>query len=70
MPTHKPAIDRMVMTKEMLVITGLPISTVYFLMKSDLFPRNLKVTRKRVAWRESDLRQWIDSRQAYSAKAA
>lgn len=71
MPTHKlTALDRMVGTKEMLQITGLPLSTVYDGMKAGWFPRNRRISPKRVAWRESELRSFLDSREAYSAKAA
>jgi prophage regulatory protein len=62
--------DRLIGTTELLMITGLPLSTVYHNMRAGRFPKNIKITRKRVAWRASDLRRWLESRPAYGSKAA
>lgn len=71
MPTHKvTALDRMVGTKEMLVITGLALSSVYDGMKAGWFPKNRKISPKRVAWSERELRSYLEGCEAYSAKAA
>lgn len=43
--------------------TGLKRSTIYSLMKKGKFPRPVKLTGKAVAWRESDIKAWMDSRQ-------
>lgn len=42
--------------------TGLKRSTIYSLMKNGKFPRSVKITGKAVAWRESDIKEWMDSR--------
>jgi prophage regulatory protein len=62
-------LDRMVGTKEMLLITGLPLSSVYDGMHAGWFPKNVKISPKRVAWKESELRHYIESRQAFQPRA-
>lgn len=44
-------------------ITGLSRSALYEQMKKGLFPRPVKLTSKAVAWRESDLADWLESRE-------
>ena len=44
-------------------ITGLSRSTIYDLMKKDLFPRPIRLGVRAVGWRESDLVEWLQSRQ-------
>ena len=62
--------DRFVPPKEMRRMTGLASSTAYELMKRGQFPRNRKITPKKVAWLESELVAWMNSRPAFGAKAA
>ena len=62
--------DRMIGTKEMLAVVGLPLSSVYDGMAAGWFPRNFKISPKRVAWRESELRAYLNSRQAYQPRKA
>lgn len=44
-------------------ITGLSRSTIYDLMGKGLFPRPVKLTGKAVAWPESTLAEWLQSRE-------
>lgn len=44
-------------------VTGLGISTIYDLMSKGLFPRPVRLTGKAVAWLESDIEEWLASRQ-------
>lgn len=37
-------------------------SGLYQYMKNGLFPKPVKIGIRRVAWRESDIKAWIDSR--------
>jgi prophage regulatory protein len=38
--------------------TSLDITTIYRKMKAGTFPQPLRVGRRRVAWRESDIAAW------------
>lgn len=43
-------------------ITGLSRSTIYDLMGKGQFPRPVKLTAKAVAWPESAVSDWLNSR--------
>lgn len=43
-------------------ITGLSRSTIYDLMGKGQFPRPVKLTAKAVAWPESAISDWLNSR--------
>lgn len=43
--------------------TGLSRSTIYEWMKRGDFPRPVKLGTRLVAWRESDLANWLKSRE-------
>ena len=43
-------------------LTGLSRSSIYELMELDLFPRPIRIGRRAVAWRESDIEAWLASR--------
>ena len=42
--------------------TALPTSTLYELMSSGNFPRPVRISRRRVAWVEAEIDDWIKSR--------
>ncbi len=42
-------------------LTGLGRSTIYRLMADDQFPHPVKLTRRVVAWRRTDLERWGES---------
>jgi len=42
--------------------TGISRSTIYLWMENDDFPRPVKLGTRLVAWRESDITAWLDSR--------
>lgn len=44
-------------------ITSLGKSTIYRLIDSGDFPRPIKITDRRVAWREADLAGWLSQRE-------
>ncbi|WP_134682435.1 helix-turn-helix transcriptional regulator [Paracoccus ravus] len=48
-------------------LTGLSRSTIYDLMSKGQFPRPVKLTGRAVAWPESALVAWLDSRQSTAA---
>lgn len=41
--------------------TSLDITTIYRKMKVGTFPQPVRVGRRRVAWRESDVAAWLSS---------
>ena len=41
--------------------TGLDITTIYRKMKAGTFPQPVRVGKRRVAWRESDIAAWQSS---------
>jgi prophage regulatory protein len=43
-------------------LTGLGRSTIYRLMAEDEFPQPVRLTRRLIAWRRTDLDQWSDGR--------
>lgn len=45
-------------------ITGLARSSIYALMKKGEFPKAVRLTEKAVAWREAEIVEWLQSRQA------
>jgi prophage regulatory protein len=44
------------------LMTGLSCSTIYQQMADEVFPKPLKLGKRAVGWRESDIIQWLDSR--------
>ena len=50
---RRPDVERM---------TGLSRSTLYAMMTAGEFPRPVKLGRRAVGWRGSDVAAWLDSR--------
>lgn len=42
--------------------TGLSRATIYRLMKDGQFPQNFLIGKSAKAWKDSDIRSWIDER--------
>lgn len=51
-------------------VTGLSRSSIYAMMDDGSFPRPVRIGRRAVAWRESDLRAWLESRQSAEKPSA
>ena len=49
---------------EVEVRTGLSRSTIYDWMNRGEFPKPVKLGTRLVAWRESDISAWLESREA------
>ena len=47
--------------------TGLSRSTIYDWMKRGEFPQPVKLGTRLVAWRESDITAWLDTRETKAA---
>jgi prophage regulatory protein len=54
--TAERLLDRRVVEER----TSLDITTIYRRMKAGSFPQPVRVGRRRVAWRESDIAEWQD----------
>lgn len=60
--------DRFLRRTDMLTMVGIPQSTVYLMMQRSEFPRSYRITRRLVAWKESELREWMHSRPGYEPR--
>jgi len=47
--------------REVIKLTSLSKATIYRLMKNSLFPKQTKLSPRRVGWLESKIQQWIES---------
>lgn len=62
--------DRLLRRAEVLQMTGIGgTSTLYGWMANGEFPRPVKLGVRRVAWRESDVREWIAAREFTTSAA-
>lgn len=49
-------------------ITSLSRSSIYHLLKAGEFPAPVRVSATRIAWREADIRLWVEARQLNTPK--
>lgn len=59
-----PSLDRFMRRQQVLTATGLPNSTLYWLMNRGLFPKNVKISPRLVGWKESDIVAWQQARRS------
>jgi prophage regulatory protein len=55
-------LDPIIRRPELLEITGVSIATVYRWIAEGEFPPPVKLGRNSVGWRESEVREWLESR--------
>ena len=55
--------DKLLRRQQVEDTVGLSKSRIYALMRDDKFPLPLRVGGRAVRWRESELSDWIDSRE-------
>lgn len=48
--------------KKVLELTGLSRSGLYIAIKNQVFPKPVKIGLRAVAWKLSDIQNWIDGR--------
>ncbi|MEQ5160645.1 AlpA family transcriptional regulator [Proteus terrae] len=53
---------RLIRLKEVMSMTGLSHSYVYQLIGQGYFPQSISLGARAVAWVQSEVQQWIDSR--------
>lgn len=63
-------VDRLVRLPEVRFLTGLGKSSIYEGVKAGTFPQAVRVTDYAVAWRKSEVDQWIASRPSAAEPAS
>ena len=56
-----PSLDRLLRLSEVLHVTGLGRNTVYRRMREGTFPKQVRLGPNSVAWRQSEIAQWMSS---------
>lgn len=54
--------DRLLKRPEVESMTGLSRSEIYRLKELGLFPQPYRITKKAVAWKQSEVQAWINER--------
>ena len=60
---NTPSQQRIVRLPEVVDRVGMSRGSVYRLMTIGRFPKSVKLSERAVGWRESDLNDWLESRQ-------
>lgn len=55
------ATDRMIRLPEVMDITSFSRPQIYKLISKGVFPRQYRLSHKVAAWKESEIRAWVDS---------
>ncbi|MBR9650600.1 helix-turn-helix transcriptional regulator [Thalassovita aquimarina] len=55
--------DRILRRQEVEGITGLSRSSIYRLLDCDRFPAPIRLTERRIGWRQSAIEAWIRERE-------
>lgn len=63
-------LDRIIRKPELLRITGVSIATVYRWVGDGSFPAPVKLGPNSTGWRESAVREWLDSREPVEEQTA
>lgn len=56
--------DKLIRRPQVQEITGLSRSSIYDQMERGTFPRPLRIGSRAVAWRESEVLDWMNTREA------
>jgi len=59
--------DRLVRLPTVILRTGLSRSTIYEKIADGTFPKQIRLSKSSVGWRESQLDQWIEDPPSYRA---
>lgn len=57
------AASRLVSVRDVLILTSISRGTLYNWIKQGDFPKPVQIGKRRVAWREQQVRDWISSRE-------
>lgn len=58
-PTPRPICDRFLRLHEVMHLTSLRRSTLYSKIAKGTFPKQVRLAENTVAWRESEIFDWI-----------
>jgi len=61
---------RLVDLDAVMDLTSLRRATIYAMVKDGEFPKPRKLGKRRIAWREADVIEWLESRQQVDWAAA
>ena len=56
--------DRLMRLPEVMQTIGRSRTSIYYDVKAGRFPEPLQIGRRAIAWRETDIQNWIDSKAA------
>lgn len=56
------ATPRLLRLPQVIEITGLGRDTIYRYIRDGSFPRQRRISARASAWREDEIRQWVESR--------
>ena len=65
-PTDTPAVRPMLSMEQVRQLVPLSHCQIYRMMKAGTFPRSIKIGLHRIAWMQSDIAEWIESRRIAS----
>lgn len=68
--TDKQSVDPLLPMSAVRNVTSLSKATIYRKMVDGSFPRAVKIGKSRVAWRQSDIANWIADAQPTASGAA
>lgn len=68
--TDAPSVDPLLPMSAVRSFTSLSKATIYRKMGDGSFPRAVKIGKSRVAWRQSDIANWIAEAQPIAAGGA
>jgi len=54
--------DKILSIDEVTKLVSLSKRTIYTEVSEGRFPRQVQISRRRVGWKESAIRQWLDAR--------
>lgn len=54
--------EKLLRRKEVEKISGLSRSSIYAMMKTGAFPKQVKIGQRAVAWREQEILGWVKDR--------
>lgn len=55
--------DQLIRLKEISERFCIPTSTIWYWIKEGNFPKPIKMGTRFIAWRESELSEWLDAKQ-------
>lgn len=53
---------RLLRLRQVIELTGLKRDTIYRYIRAGQFPRQRRISERASAWREDEIKEWIDSR--------